>query len=462
MIYLMLIGCFLGGINQTILSPALPSIMQDLHIDAADGQWLTTIFLLINGIMIPCSAYLMARFTTRQLYLLAMTIFGLGTLCAGLSHSFVLLLVARVLQALGFGILMPLLSATVLMVYPPSQRGKAMGMVGMVFSVAPAIGPSIAGFVVDNYGWNTVFLGLVPFIVLDIILCAVVMPHIGETGHVPLDKTSVLLSTLGFGGLLYGFSSVGSYGWLSAHVYVPLILGAVIIYIFVKRQSKLEEPLLRFDCFQSHNFTAGLIIGMIINAALLVGGILTPIYLQDVHGYSALVSALVMMPAALIAAAINPVVGSVFDRIGGRPVILFGLTMLTIGSFLYATFTEESGLLYIALVYTVRICGINLVMMPVNTWSMAAFRGESVPHANAVFNTLRQIAGSVGTAIFVSIYMMVQTMAAGGDAVTKADSLFGLRVSFAASAMFMLFALILAFFTVKDGKKKIKTISPAK
>ena len=171
MIILMVIGAFLGSMNQMILGPALPSIMADLQIDAASGQWLTTIFLLINGIMIPCTAYLMARFTTRDLYLLAMLIFGVGSLCAGFSHSFAMLLLARVLQALGFGILMPLLSATVLMVVPISQRGKAMGLVGLVFSIAPAIAPSAGGLIVDLYGWNAVFLVFAPLIFIDIIVC---------------------------------------------------------------------------------------------------------------------------------------------------------------------------------------------------------------------------------------------------------------------------------------------------
>lgn len=156
-IYLMTAGCFLGSINQTILGPALPSIMADLSIDASTAQWLTTIFLLVNGIMIPCTAYLMARFKTKQLYLLAMILFGLGTFLAGAAHSFVVLIVARVLQALSFGVLSPLLSGTVLMMYPPNRRGKAMGTIGMVFSIAPAIGPSVAGFIIDRFSWNTVF-----------------------------------------------------------------------------------------------------------------------------------------------------------------------------------------------------------------------------------------------------------------------------------------------------------------
>ena len=435
-IYLMMAGSFLGSINQTIISPALPSIMRDLHIDAAAGQWLTTIFLLLNGIMIPCTAYLMARFKTRQLYLTAMTLFGFGTLLAGLSHTFMMLLIARVLQAMGFGVLMP---------YPPNKRGKAMGMIGLVFSIAPAIGPSIAGFIIDAYNWNVVFLGLVPLIVLDIVICAFVMPNTGETEVIPLDKLSVIMSTVGFGGMLYGLSSVSTYGWTSLHVYVPLILGIIIVYLFVKRQSKLDVPLLRFSAFQSKNFTVGLIIGMAIYAALLFGGVLTPIYLQDIHGYSVFIAAIIMLPAALISAAINPLVGSLFDKLGGRPIILLGLFLLAAGSASYLLFTEESSTWFLVVMYSIRILGINVVMMPVNTWSMADFTGEIITHANAVFNTLRQIAGSVGTAIFVSVYTIVAQ---------SSTSLAGIHAAFGASAVLMLATFILAWVKIPKREKK--------
>lgn len=271
------------------------------------------------------------------------------------------------------------------------------------------------------------------------------MPNTGETHHIDLDKTSVLLSTLGFGGLLYGFSSVGSYGWTSAHVYVPLLAGALITYFFIKRQSKLETPLLRFDAFKSQRFTIGLIIGMIINAALLFGGVLTPIYLQDIHGYSVLWSALIMLPASLLAAALNPVVGSLYDKIGARPLGILGLILLTIGSGCYLFFRAQTETWVLVTLYTIRILGINLVMMPINTWSMSDFTGEIIPHANAVFATLRQIAGSVGTAIFVSIYSVASY---------TSDSLTGIHAAFGASAVMMICAVILAILKIEKKPKK--------
>ena len=170
MIAVMLSGCFIAAFNQTIIAPALPSIMRDLHIDAVGGQWLTTIFLLVNGIMVPCSAYLIDRFTMRQLYLASMLIFMGGTALAGSAHVFSVLLAARVLQAIGFGILMPLITTVFLFIIPRERRGRAMGILGLIMSVAPAVGPSIAGYVVDKYSWNMVFYGLVPFVILDIIL----------------------------------------------------------------------------------------------------------------------------------------------------------------------------------------------------------------------------------------------------------------------------------------------------
>lgn len=402
---MMTAGCFLGSINQTILGPAIPSMMSDLQINASAAQWLTTIFLLVNGIMIPCTPYLMARFRAKQLYIGAMSIFCLGTFFAGIGHSFVLLLVARILQALSFGVLMPLLSGSVLMMYPQTMRGKAMGTIGVVFSIAPAIGPSIAGFIIDLYNWNVVFLGLVPFIVVNILICMFVMPDIGETHSVELDRMSVVLSTIGFGSLLYGFSAVGSFGWQSMQVYGPLLIGGVVIYAFIKRQRRLSTPLLRFETMTNKKFVIGMILCMLI----------------------------------------NPVVGMIFDKKGGRPVILWGLLLLLIGSASYLTFYEHTATWYILLMYSVRLFGINIVQMPVTTWSMSDFEGDIIPHANALFNTLRQIAGSVGTAVFVSVYTVVEQ---------AANSLMGIHVAFGVSSLLMVAALIFAWVKVqKEGQE---------
>ena len=446
-IYLMLIGAFTGAINQTILSPALPSIMRDLHIDAVAGQWLTTTFLLITGIMIPCTAYLMARFSKRQLYLSSMLVFGTGTLFCGLSHTFLTLLLSRILQALGFGLLMPLLMATILMVYPPERHGKAMAMIGMVFTIAPAIGPSIAGFLVDSYRWNVVFLALTPLIFLDIILSFLIMPKDEANTRIPLDKTSVVMSTIGFGGLLYSFSSVGNQGWLSPHFIISFIVGSVTVYFFVKRQKRLQTPLLRFDALQNKRFAVGNLISMVLNATLIFGAILTPIYLQEIHGYSAFVAALIMLPSAIISAIMNVVVGDIYDKHGGRLPILIGLLIMSLGSACYAFFQEDSSLVFLVLAYSIRIMGIGMVVMPITTWAMGEMRGDDIPHANALINTMRQISGSIGTAIFVSVYSIVQMLYSHSNI---NGSLMGIRASFGLSVVVSVIALIIAYRHVHD------------
>lgn len=446
-IHLMLIGGFLGSMNQMILGPALPSIMADLHINAVSGQWLTTIFLLINGIMIPCTAYLSSRFTTRQLFLSAMLLFAIGTGLAGISHTFYLLLLARALQAVGFGILIPLLTSTILIVYPREHHGRAMGTLGLVMSAAPAIGPSLSGWIVDTYNWNMVFLALLPLIVVDVILTFIFMKNIDEHNEVHLDIPSVLLSTLGFGGLLYGFSIAGHEGWLSLHTLGTIAFGVVILYYFFKRQTKLDTPLLNVSVFKDMQFTIGTAIGMLVNAALLFGGILTPIYLQEIHHFSAFIAALVMLPAAIISAIANPIVGAIYDKYNARYVILFGLGLLMVGSFSYTTFDVNSSVLYLVVCYSLRIIGISVTMMPVNTWSMRRLDRTMIPHGTAASNTLRQVAGSVGTAFIISIYMIIQPYAPTTD--PALISLFGIHVAFGVSGLMVVAAMVLAFFSVK-------------
>lgn len=447
---LMMLGAFIASLTQTALAPALPSIMRDLSIDAAMAQWLTTIFMLVNGIMIPCTAYLMARFKTRTLYLFSMSLFFVGTLMAGLAKTFFLLLVARVLQALCFGILMPLLSGTLLMLVPPEHRGKAMGMFGLIIGVAPAIGPSLAGFVIDAWGWQSFYLLLSPIVLLDILLSFFAMGHGGETKAIPLDFTSVVLSTVGFGGLLYGFSAAGSYGWLSAHTLVALVVGAWGTTVFMRRQKRLAVPLLRLEAFQNQNFTIGTIISMTMMASMIFGSVLTPIYLQDIHGYSAFGAALVMLPAAMLSIILNPVAGNLFDKYGGRKIILMGGVLIILGTVGFCLFDVDSPTWFLVLAYTVRLGGTHIAITPANTWSMLEFTGESIPHANALSNTFRQIASSVGTAVFVSIYMMASA-AYGGDAKTAA--LFGFHVTFGVSLVMLFAVLLLGYFKIERPQK---------
>lgn len=447
----MLSGAFIAVLNQTVLSPALPSIMADLNITAVQGQWLTTAYMLVNGIMIPITAYFIDRFTTRQLYLTSMILFTLGTATAGIASSFQLLLVARVLQALCAGILMPLIQTVILQMFPVEKRGSAMGAVGIVIAFAPAIGPSLSGWVVDAFGWNAIFLLIVPIAVLIVILGFILMKNVGEVSKPKLDVASVIYSTLGFGGLLYGFSSAGSYGWAHGMTIVPLLVGAVFLVIFVRRQLHLEIPLLQLRVLKTSQFANSTIIAMVINASLYAGSIITPLYLQNILNFTAFKSGLVMLPGAILMGIMSPITGTLFDKFGPRVISILGLCITGGFSVPFIFMDETWGFGFLCLIYTMRMFGMSLVNMPITTWGLNSLENHMIPHGSAINNTARQMSGSIGTALLVTIMAMVT--AAQKDPTTVDATLSGMHAAFGAAVALTGFALILAILFVKNEKR---------
>lgn len=447
----MLSGAFIAVLNQTILSPALPSIMRDMHITAVEGQWLTTAFMLVNGIMIPISAYLIDRFTTRQIFLSSMVLFTAGTALAGFSDSFALLLVARILQAMSAGILMPMIQTVILLLFPKEKRGSAMGTVGIVIAFAPAVGPTLAGWMVDAWGWHSVFLIIAPLAAIDVILGFFMLRNVGETGKPELDCLSIVFSTLGFGGLLYGFSAAGNYGWSSILTLAPLVVGVVFFIIFVRRQLKLKTPLLELRVLETKVFSYATIISMIVNAALIAGTIITPIYLQNILHFTAMQSGLVMLPGAILMGIMSPITGNLFDRFGPRIIAITGLTIMT-GFTLFFVFMDETWTFgFLCMIYTARMFGLSLVNMPITTWGLNALDNRMIAHGSAINNTARQVAGSIGTAILITIMAMVTAFnhSAGSVQATLSGMHAAFFVAFGLSAA----ALIMAILFVKKEKR---------
>lgn len=449
LIGIMLSGAFIAVLNQTVLSPALPSIMEDMGITAVEGQWLTTAFMLVNGIMIPVAAYLINHFTTRQLFLVSMLIFTGGTVIAGLTHSFALLLLARVLQAMAAGIMMPMIQTVLMLIFPREKRGSAMGTVGIVISFAPAIGPTLSGFLVDAWGWNSVFLVIAPLAGIVVVLGFFLLKNVGEAETSRLDVLSVIFSTLGFGGLLYGCSNAGSTGWGDALTLVPLLVGVVFLVLFVRRQGKLDEPLLKLSILRTKVFTYATIIGMIINAALIAGTILTPIYLQTIVCFSALQSGIIMLPGAILMGIMSPITGRLFDWFGPRVLSISGLAIMTGFTFCFVVMDETWTFPVLCMVYTFRMFGMALVNMPLNTWGMNALENKVMAHGSAINNTARQVAGSIGTAILITIMSMV-TSASGGSA-TEA-TLAGIHGAFGTATGLSAVALVMAILFVRQPR----------
>lgn len=399
----LLVSAFVAILNQTLLNTALPKIMDDLQITPNTAQWLMTGFMLVNGVMIPVTAFLIEKFTTRKLFISAMSLFAIGTLIAGIAPSFTVLLIGRLVQASGAGIMMPLMQTVLLLVFPIEQRGAAMGMAGLVIAFGPAIGPTLSGWIVEHYSWRVLFYVVLPIAIGSIIFGFFSLKNVTKQTNPKIDILSIILSTLGFGGLLYSLSTAGSDGWTSSKVYVSLIIGAIALIIFIWRQLTLEKPILEFRVFAYGTFPLTATIGMIGMMLMLSAELLLPIYIQELRGFTALESGLLLLPGAIVMGVMAPINGRIFDKIGARWLALIGLTIVSIATYQFTKLTVSTSYLFILIVYAVRMFGISMVMMPIATAGLNQLPKRLIPHGTAMNNTLRAMAGAMGTALLVTV-----------------------------------------------------------
>ena len=429
MLIVLVFGTFVTVLNQTVVAPALPSIMSEMSVDAAVAQWLTTGFTLVNAIMVPITAFLTDRFTTRRLFLASMVLFTAGTALAAWGPNFPVLLAGRLVQAAGAGILMPLVMTVLMWTFPVDRRGTAMGVFGIVIAFAPAAGPTVAGIIIDQANWHVMFWIIAVLCAAVIVFAAFALERGGETNKdVKLDVISVALSTLGFGGLLYGLSAIGSYG-VTADSAGGVIIGVIALAFFFRRQLRMEQPMLQVRVLTNRRFLIATIIVMLVQGALLAGGILIPILLQSYMGFSATTSGLVLLPGAIVMGAMGPVAGRLFDKHGPRVLAIIGTGVLALTTATFMFMGPGMGLITLTVIYTVRLFSLSLVNMPISTWGMNALPDKLMNHGTSVQNTFRQVAGSLGTAVIVSASTVATNMVSGStDAVTA--GVFGIHAAF--------------------------------
>ncbi|GKT03626.1 MDR family MFS transporter [Furfurilactobacillus sp. WILCCON 0119] len=460
----MLIGTFSTFIVQTTLTTAFPTLMRTFNIDADTVQWLTTGFMLVMGITIPISAFLLQRFSSKALYLTAMAIFFAGTFICMIAPNFGTLLTGRLIEAVAVGITAPTFQTTMLTIFPPEKRGSAMGLAGIVIGLAPAIGPTLSGWLLLNYSWRSLFVVILPFPVIVFILALFTMRKLFPTRHAQADWLSVLLSTVGFGSMLYAFSSVGSSSWTSPKVYITLIIGAIFVGLFVWRSLTIENPLLQLRVFTSPVYTLSVIEVAVVNMAMIGAEMVLPLYIQTVRGESAFHSGLILLPGALMMGIMSPITGRIFDRIGARRLAITGMFLLTAGTAFFMTLTEDTPIVFVTLMYTIRMFGIAMVMMPVTTTGMNALPLNLMSHGTSVNNTGRQVFSSMGTAILISVLTNVTKSNMPAKAVLHktplayrdhaiSATLSGYHAAFMTATLFALVGLVLAFW-IKSGNSR--------
>lgn len=444
----LLIGVLVGAafvmiLNETILSVALRDLSVDLAVPTTTTQWLTSGFLLTMAVIIPTTGYLLDRFTPRQVFLASLGTFTAGTAVSGFAPGFEVLLAGRIVQAVGTAMMIPLLMTTILRLVPEQRRGATMGTITIVIAVAPAIGPTIGGAVLAGLGWRWMFWLVLPLAAAALAVGARWLRLDGGGRPVPLDVLSVVLSAIGFGGLVYGLSAIGKGGgggevppWL------PVVAGLVALAVFVARQLRLQRDgraLLDLRPFRRRPFVVALVLtAMVLLALIGVAAVLLPLYLQTVLGVSTVVSGLAVLPGGLLLGLLGRPVGALFDRVGARPLVIPGAVLMAAGLGLFSTMGPGTPLAVVIAFHLVLMGGLSLMMTPLMTEALGALPDHLYSHGSAILSTLQQVAGALGTALFVTV------AALGSATAAPSPDAAGLHAAFAVAGGVGVLAVLLS------------------
>lgn len=443
--------------NETTLSVALPSIMADFGVGADVVQWLVTGFLLTMAVVIPTTGWLLQRFTTRALFITSLTLFVVGSVMGALAPAFWVLLLARVVQACGTAMLLPMLMTVTLTIVAPERRGVMMGLNSVVISVAPAVGPTLAGFIINSQTWHHLFWVMVPIGIIVLIAGIFFLKNVGVTRKVPLDVFSVILSIITFGALVYGLSTVGQLiqGGSSWPI-VALLIGFVGVAFFAYRQRHLGRTgraLLDLTPFTVRNFVISAVV-VVMAMAMMLGTVnVLPIYLQSSLGVTALATGLIVLPGGLIQGIISPFIGRLYDSVGARPIAIPGALLMLIAQWwLHFIISPDTSVTVLICAHVLFNVGMALVMTPLMTISLASLPGHLYAHGSAAMNTLQQLGGAAGTAVLIAAMTIGTTHAMQGGAAAEAATAHGTGQAFVAGGILAIIAVVASFFIGKPPK----------
>lgn len=455
-VWLLLAAAFVAILNETTMGIAIPHLNADLGLPPELGQWMTSGFMLTMAVVIPTTGFLLQRFTTRQIFLAAMIAFSLGTLVCLLAPGFVVLLAGRVIQAAGTGVMLPLLMTTIMDVVPAASRGRMMGRVGMVISLAPAIGPVAAGAVLDHLSWRWLFGIVLPIALVALAIGMKWMTNLNETRRLPLDVLSIPLAALGFGGIVFGLSQFGGEGSGAATTgVVALVVSVAALGLFVWRQlvlARVDEALLDLRVFRSANFTVSVIVMSVLALSMFGTLTLLPQYLQNVVGLDAFESGLTLLPGSILMGVIAPLIGRIYDARGPKTLLVPGTIMVAGSLFFYATLGQNTPWWVLIVVQTVMSVGLAASFTPLFSASLGSLDRHLYSHGSAVLNTLQQVAGAAGVAVLTVTYasLLHSGQSVGLDTASAGAS--GARLAFLIAACISLAAVALSFFIRKPDE----------
>ena len=401
--FVLVLGSVITSIVSTVMSTALPVIMTDFRIPASQAQMVTSIYSLVSGIMILATAFIVKRFPTKKLFFAGMGLFTAGILCCAMAPTFSVMLFGRVIQGVGYGIIISMTQMVILIIIPSAKRGFAMGIYGLAVTFAPVVAPMIAGVIIDHWGWRLIFWIILLFCLVDFICGAKFMKNVLENSRPSFDVLSMVLAAVGFTCIVLMAGNMGSYPFISIQVALLLVIGLAALMVFAVRQMRIEYPLLNLRVFKTRDFTVAVIICMIFYALMNGMSTIIPILVQTIQGQTAAVFGIVIAPCALITGLMSPVAGKLYDKIGMKPLAMLGTTLVLISE-ISILFVKEDMSSYILIIpLAVLGFGMSFVMMNLATFGMEKLEGIQKTDGTALMTCLRTIGGALGAAGFVSL-----------------------------------------------------------
>ncbi len=450
----LLIGGFIALLNETLLNVAFPQLTLSLHVTINTVQWLATAYMLVIGISVPVIAFLLENIATKSLYLFAMLLFSIGTVCCGFSQTFSMLLVSRMVQGVGTGMLIPIMMNTILAIYPPEKRGAAIGLSMIVVVFAPVIGPTLSGLVLQYLNWHWLFFSTLPLAFIAIILGMFNLKNVSHLSRPKIDGLSIILSIIGFGGIIFGICSIETMGFRNATVMITLFCGITGLTLFTLRQLSLKQPMLEMRAFRFPMFslsTCLLLIAFMIPFSI---NIILPTYLQNILGLTPTEAGLALLLGGVVCGLITPLSGMLYDKIGVKPLVITGFGVLIITMTFFSHISASMSLTFLIVLHCLTFLGTSLVNTPIQTNALNQLPKEYNTHGVAITNTIQQIAAAFGSSLFIGLMGAIQsnylskfknpTILQQHTAVIS-----GVNSAFTAALIMVVIAFMLSFFIKK-------------
>lgn len=401
--FVLVLGSVITSITSTVMSTVIPVIMEEFTIPASQAQLATSIYSLISGIMILATAFIVKKYPTKRLFFIGIGLFTIGVLFCALSPNFAVMLFGRIIQGVGYGIIISMTQMVILIIIPEGKRGFAMGIYGLAVTFAPVVAPMIAGLIIDHFGWRVIFYIILVFCAADLLLGAKFMKNVLENSEQSFDLLSMVLAAIGFTGIVLTTSNMGTYPFLSVQVGLLLAIGIAALVIFCIRQLRIESPLLNIRVFKVRDFTVAVVICMIFYALMNSMSTIIPIVVETIQHQSATVFGIVIAPCALVTGLMSPVTGKIYDKIGMKPLAVFGCGLVLVSEIVTMFIKAESSSYLLIIPLTMLGFGMSFVMMNIVTYGMARLEGDRKTDGTALLTCLRTIGGALGVAGFVSI-----------------------------------------------------------